>query len=172
MKSLTFAAHLYVCLSLIQATTLQASPNLSGDHAGKAATKVQGKNEPQSSPSADGKIIDLEVKVLDKIVSGKTKGLRTLFIIVYDAQSAMPMPYGALKVDLMKDPEGTVYKGTLDSKNINVMSGGPVPSSLRLKARLDKDGSAGKDAPGDFTGTVEGIKTGGSVTITIDKEIT
>lgn len=129
----------------------------------------------EASPSKQGneeiKIADLEVEVSDKLSGQKTHGLRTLYIIVYDAQSSMPMPYGAMKVDLTKDPQGTVYKGVLNSANINVMSGGPLPETLRIKARLDRDGSAGKDSPGDIVGSIEGVKKGTSAKIKIDKEI-
>jgi hypothetical protein len=126
---------------------------------------------PSKPAGEEIKIADLEVEVSDKLSGQKTHGLRTLYIIVYDSQSSMPMPYGALKIDLSKDPQGTVYKGSLNSNNINVMSGGPLPETLRIKARLDRDGSAGKDSPGDVVGTIEGVKKGSSVKIKIDKEI-
>ena len=37
-----------------------------------------------------------------------------------------------------------------------------VPATMRIKAKLDKDGSAGPDASGDVTGTVDQVKVGAS----------
>jgi hypothetical protein len=99
---------------------------------------------------------------LDSSVEGKTAGIRTLFITVFDADSAGPMPYGSIKVDLKADPKGQVFSGDLDTSNITVMGQGrPLPKNIRLKARLDKDGSGGKDQAGDIVGTFDGpIVTG------------
>lgn len=113
--------------------------------------------------AADQKIASVEVNV--EAAAEKTAGIRTLFIIVY-AQDGK-MPYGAMKVDLKADAKGTVYKGDLTTANVQTMGGGPVPQSLRLKARLDKDGSAGPDQPGDLAAIVESVKAGGSAKIVI-----
>lgn len=114
---------------------------------------------------------DVEVKLTDAALEKKSAGIRTLFITIYDEASQMPMPYGAMKVELTKDAKGTVYKGKLDTANIMVMGGGAEPKTLRIKAKLDKDGSAGGDAAGDLVGNATGVKLGSKVTITIDKAI-
>lgn len=113
---------------------------------------------------------DVEIK-LDDAQAKAAAGIRTLFITIYDQESKMPMPYGAMKVDLDKDAKGVVYKGKLDSNNIMKMGGGETPKKLRIKAKLDKDGSAGADAAGDVVGIVEGVAVGSKVTIKIDKAI-
>ncbi|MBC7531864.1 MAG: hypothetical protein H7318_09815 [Oligoflexus sp.] len=120
---------------------------------------------------AADKIVSLEVSIDDAALIKKDAGIRTLFIILYDADSPRPMPYGAVKVDLREDAKGAFYKGDLTSENIQTMGGGPVPKNLRLKARLDKDGSAGMDQPGDLVGTVEKAKAGETVKIKIAKAI-
>lgn len=124
-----------------------------------------------SAPATKTKFAQIEVKLDGKLAEKASVGIRTLYIILYNAQSAAPMPYGALKVDLDKDPKGSVFKGTLDSSNVMMMSGGPLPESLKIKARLDKDGSAGKDSPGDLVGLAEQVKLGSDVSIVIDKAI-
>ena len=116
------------------------------------------------------KFADVEIKLNDKLVKSAA-GLRTLYLIVYDAESPMPMPFGALKVDLSQDATAQVFKGTLDESNLKVMGQGGTPKKLRIKARLDKDGSAGKDSPGDIVGQVEGIVLGGKAVVLIDKAI-
>lgn len=113
---------------------------------------------------------NIEVKVASGEIEKKGAGIRTLYITLYDEVSQAPMPYGALKVDLVKDASGTVYKGVLDSSNLMVMGSGD-PQKLRIKAKLDKDGSAGGDAPGDLVGAATGVTVGAKVTITIDKAI-
>ena len=117
------------------------------------------------------KIVTLEVSIDDGALIKKDAGIRTLYVILYNADSPMPMPYGAMKVDLKEDAKGSFYKGDLTSANVQAMGGGPVPKNLRVKARLDKDGSAGKDQPGDLVGTADKIKLGEKVKITINTAI-
>ena len=117
------------------------------------------------------KILDVEVKLDDAKLVDKAAKIRVLFITLYDAAAAGPRPYGAFKVDLDKDAKGLVYKGTLDTTNVMVMGGGDLPAKLRVKAKLDKDGSAGPDAPGDLIGIVDGVAVGSKTVVTIDKAI-
>jgi hypothetical protein len=130
-----------------------------------------------AAPKADAakaesgtKIADVEVKLDDKLAK-KGADIRTMFIVLYDAESQAPMPYGALKVDLDKAAKGTFYKAALTTGNIYVMGGGPLPKAIRIKARLDKEGNAGGDKPGDLVGVAEKVAVGGKATITIDKAI-
>lgn len=100
---------------------------------------------------------------LDKKLSDKAKGIRTLYISIYDAASGMPRPYAATKIELPKDAtSGAFHDFTLTPANIIAMGHGPAPQSMRIKAKLDKDGSAGPDASGDVTGTVSDVKLGAS----------
>ena len=117
------------------------------------------------------KIAEVEVSITDAGLVKKDAGIRTLFLVLYDADSTMPMPYGAMKVSLDKDAKGTFYKGALTSENVMAMSGGAPPKNLRIKARLDKDGSAGRDEPGDLIGIADHVAVGSSVKITVDKAI-
>lgn len=120
--------------------------------------------------AAAKKLATVEVTVDGKVLDA-AKGIRTLYVIVYDAASPMPRPYGAMKVDLKADASGTLYKGDLTDGNLQVMGAPTPPSELRLKARLDKDGSAGKDQPGDIVGNVEKIAAGSAAKIVIDSVI-
>lgn len=127
---------------------------------------------PTASKAAAGKVFaDVEVKLDDAKLNGKAHGIRTLYLTIYDASSPAPRPYGALKVDLTADAKGTFYKGKLNADNVMVMGGGEAPKSLRIKARLDKDGSAGPDSAGDLVGIAEKVAAGSKTTITIDKAI-
>ncbi len=114
---------------------------------------------------------EVEVKIADAKLEKQGAGIRTLYITIYDEASKMPMPHGAVKITLEKDATGTVYKGKLDSNNVVVMGQGSLPKTLRIKAKLDKDGTAGPDGQGDLVGTVSGVKMGAKATITIDKSI-
>lgn len=115
-------------------------------------------------PIAAGKVM------LSKDLVQKAKGIKTLFIVVYDEASKRPMPFGATKVMLEKDANSEVHSFTLDTSNVRQMGHGPLPKTMRLKARLDKDGSAGMDSAGDLMGDIKGVKLGAKdVVITIDQ---
>ncbi len=98
--------------------------------------------------------------VLDgaKDVVTAAKGIKTLFLVVYE--SGTRMPYGAKKVVLTKDAVGSFYKFKLGTDNIQMMRGGVAPAKLKIKARLDKDGSAGPDSVGDVVGIIDGVNVG------------
>jgi len=136
------------------------------------------------SPVVQGaakKLATVEVTVEGDSAKKAAAGIRTLYVIVYDSASPMPRPYGAMKVDLKADASGTIYKGdlTIDPEatpkknegNVIVMGAGALPTNLRLKARLDKDGSAGMDQPGDVIGKVENVQAGSTAKIVINTVI-
>ncbi len=124
-----------------------------------------------ASGLAAEKIAQVEVSLDDAALVKKAAGIRTLFVIVYDAESPRPMPFGAIKIDLKEDAKGTFYTGELTTDNVQTMGGGAVPKNIRLKARLDKDGSAGMDSAGDITGQIEKAKAGDKLKIKIAKAI-
>jgi hypothetical protein len=131
--------------------------------------------------AAAKKLATVEVTIEGKDALAAAKGIRTLYVIVYDAKSPMPRPYGAMKVDLKADASGTLYKGDLtfdpeatsskNDGNVQVMGAPTPPTELRLKARLDKDGSAGMDQPGDIVGKVDTIAAGSTAKIVINSLI-
>ena len=107
-----------------------------------------------SAPVASGKL------VLSKELSVKAKGIRTVFITVKDPKAAMPMPCAAQKFTLTKDAEGDFLTFSLETGSLMMMACQEIPEMLNLKAKLDKDGSAGPDSSGDLVGTLNGIKKG------------
>lgn len=110
--------------------------------------------------------------VLGKDLAPSAKGIRTVFVAIQDPAAKMPMPCAAKKFTLTKDAEGEFLSFTLDSDSLTLMACKELPETMNLKAKLDKDGSAGPDAAGDIVGRVTGIKKGASqVTITLDKAI-
>ena len=107
---------------------------------------------------------------LDAALQQKATGIKTLFIVIYDEASKRPMPFGATKVMLDKDAKGKFHKFELTTKNVRQMGHGPLPQTMRIKARLDKDGSAGMDTAGDLVGEVKGVKKGATdITIAISE---
>lgn len=107
----------------------------------------------------------------DAKLAAKAKGIRTLYLVVYDENSRRPMPFGAKKVQLAEDASGSFHKFKLTTANVARMNPhASVPKSLKLKARLDRDGSAGMDQPGDVIGMVKGISAGSKdVKIVLDQ---
>ena len=86
---------------------------------------------PLAAAEGTKKFADIEVSLDDSALLKKNTGIRTLYVTIYDASSSMPMPYGAVKVDLDKDAKGTFYKAELSSENVTVMSGGEIPDATR-----------------------------------------
>jgi hypothetical protein len=100
-----------------------------------------------------------EILVAEPLRSDAT-GSETLFIIVYDEASPMPMPFGAQKERVPKDLSQPipflVTKEALRMMNPDA----PSPKSMRVKVRIDRDGVAGPDQPGDLTGEATGVAFG------------
>ncbi len=87
-------------------------------------------------------------------------GVETLFVIVYDEASPMPMPYGAMKEKMPQDLSQPI-PFLVTKESLRIMNpDAPTPQSLRVKVRIDKDGVAGPDQPGDMTATMEGVAFG------------
>lgn len=100
--------------------------------------------------------------VLDDAIKEQAQGIGTLFIIASGPDR--PMPLGALRKSITGAVEGVVYDFVLTKDNLQLMSGndmGPtLPEQFKLKARLDKDGLAGPDQPGDVVGEVALVQRG------------
>ena len=99
-------------------------------------------------------------------LQAKAQRIQTLFIVLRDAQSKQPMPYGAYV-----DRTGN-YNFLLTQDNIQLMGAVVEPTSLNIKARLDADGKAGIDQQGDLVGELKNVAVGTTdVLITIDQEV-
>ena len=87
---------------------------------------------------------------------------RVLYLVIYDEDSKMPMPYGAARFVLPRSPSGNFISLSLNHENLRVMGGPnkPKPKTMRIKARLDVDGQAGKDQPGDIVGEATQVAYG------------
>jgi hypothetical protein len=117
---------------------------------------------------AEGKIL------LKPEMEAQAQGMRTVYIIVKDPSSPMPMPYGAMATTISEDPKGTVMTFKLTRDNLRVMNtSAEHPQKIIVKARLDMDGMGGADTPGDIVGTTEAIDWGAKgITLTLDQLIT
>lgn len=109
--------------------------------------------------------------VLAPDLKGKTTGAETLFIIV--GYPDRPMPYGAFKKTVGGNLEGTIYEFALTNDNLQrMMPDQAWPAQFKLKARLDRDGIAGADQPGDLVGEVFPVSPGSEgVEIVINRVI-
>lgn len=101
-----------------------------------------------------------EVTLPDSL-SSQAQGMRTLYIIVRDAESQIPMPWGALVTTLQEEPKGKVYSFILTRDNLRIMNpSAQPPKNIQIKARLDLDGMGGADMPGDIVGLAESVPFG------------
>lgn len=123
----------------------------------------------QTSPViAEGQVI------LKPEFDAQAQGMRTMFIIVRDPSSPIPMPYGAMVTTITNDPTGNVLNFKLTKENLRVMSdASTLPKKINIKARLDMDGLGGSDQPGDIVGVVENVDWGATnLTIALDQLVT
>ncbi len=104
-----------------------------------------------------------------------TGSANTLFITIFDADSQMPMPFGALRTTLSGAVIAgtTLYEFVLTPDNTQLMNpNAPLPKRLRLKARLDQDGQGGSDQSGDLFGVQNDVSLGQEhVVIKIDQQV-
>ena len=110
--------------------------------------------------------------VLKDGLEGKASAARTLFITVFDQDIPRP-PFGAMRTTLKEPPQKNVYDFIITKDRLEIMRpGAPWPTKVRIKARLDQDGRAGPDMPGDLWGEVNAVTAGAKdLTITIDKVV-
>lgn len=87
------------------------------------------------------------------------EGIQTMFVTVFDEDSPMPMPYGAMKEHLGADISHISFALTKEKMQI-MRPDAALPKYMRVKVRLDKDGYGGADQPGDLTGVVEHVPFG------------
>jgi hypothetical protein len=109
-------------------------------------------------------------------LSDEVKSLATHHSVIYVTlfDEATPMPYAAMREVISVGPEGKLRDLFVTEEKIQVMNPSrPRPSSMRLKVRLDADGSAGPDQPGDITGETRGVTWGqdAGVQVLLDKFI-
>lgn len=100
--------------------------------------------------------------IIEEELAQKAHGIRTVFIIIYDDESNAPLPYAAIRKVLDQDPSGTFLDFLLTKDNMQIMNqsqAGP-PKKIRIKARLDRGGTAGADEPGDIVGELSGVDIG------------
>lgn len=112
-------------------------------------------------------IIAGKIKIAPHL-QAKAKRISTLYIVLRDAQASHPMPYGAY-VDRAGD-----YNFLLTKDNIQLMGmgAGADPISFNIKARLDVDGKAGADQPGDLVGELTNVASGSAdIVVNITREV-
>lgn len=112
--------------------------------------------------------------VLKDGLQTQAKGIRTVFIVIYDEESPAPMPYAAIREVLSEDASGEFLNFILTKDNMQIMNqqSHKTPSKLRIKARLDRSGTAGLDQPGDIVGELSGVSAGAEgLKIVLDRHL-
>lgn len=114
----------------------------------------------EKSPIYLGGTIEVSDNLKDNI-----NDQNTLFLVLYDQNSPMPMPYGAIKETIEPGQlKNGQYKFLITKEKLQVMAMGnenpTVPSTFRLKVRVDADGVGGRDQPGDISGQLTGLPYG------------
>ncbi len=100
------------------------------------------------------------VELADELESSGVT-INTLFLVLYDADSDMPMPYGAVRYKLSAPPKGQFHHFIITKETLNVMNPQrALPKNFRIKAKLDLDGNAGMDQPGDLYGELAPVAFG------------
>jgi len=97
--------------------------------------------------------------VLDESLIEPASKASTLYIIISGADR--PMPFGAFRKSITSPPGKDVYDFVLTKDNIQAMMDMSTwPNEVKLKARLDIDGVAGPDQPGDLVGELYPVTLG------------
>jgi len=100
------------------------------------------------------------------------QGITTMFVTIFDEESPMPMPYGAMKEHLDADLSKPINFALTKEKMQIMRPDSALPKYMRVKVRFDKDGLAGPDQPGDLVGVLEHVSFGTSgVLVKIQQKI-
>ncbi len=103
---------------------------------------------------------------------GEAEGIQTMFVTVFDEDSPMPMPYGAMKEHLPSDLSQPIAFSLTKEKMQIMRPDSALPKYMRVKVRFDKDGMGGPDQPGDLVGIIEHVTFGTSgVIVKIQQKI-
>ena len=128
---------------------------------------------------------------VDPSLQEQSKAARTLYIILRDARGddvpitvveadaivgnkprVLTMPWGAYR-DQVDFSRNSSYDFTITKDNLQLMGQqGEPPASFHVKVRLDRDGRAGADQPGDIVGLVKNVPLGSrDVRIVLDRAV-
>ncbi len=110
-------------------------------------------------------------------MAARAAGKSVIFITLFDQNAASPMPYAAFKTHTSGVTVETKIPFILTKNNVQLMPAAmnskTLPTQFRVKARLDADGLAGPDSPGDLTGEKLQVPFGTqNLELVIDKAIT
>ena len=110
---------------------------------------------------------------VDPLLRDKAKNISTIYLILRDAESKIPMPYGAYR-DRIDFNHYDSYRFVITKEKLQLMQQqASVPKTFNLKVRLDADGFGGIDQAGDLIGEQTGLAFGTTeVTVMVNREIT
>lgn len=97
---------------------------------------------------------------------------KVIYISLFGSDS--PMPYAAMREHIEVGNTLDLREIIVTAEKLTVMNPDrEQPQLMRVKVRLDADGTAGPDSPGDITGQAEPVQWGGGeiVQVVLDKFI-
>ena len=107
---------------------------------------------------------------MDPSLFSHTDNKHQLFLVVFDKESKLPMPYGAFRTVVSNANKDSIGEYILTEHSLQVMNpSAPRPKLMRIKARLEEEGLGGADKDGDMTGYVDLVKIGSKVEVLIDR---
>jgi hypothetical protein len=103
----------------------------------------------------------------------EAEGIQTMYLILYDGETQWPAPFGVVRYIIDTPPKGKFFDFVVTKEVIQLMrQDHQLPKSWRVKVRLDKDGMAGQDQPGDLVGGLNSVAFGTEgVQLEIDRRI-
>ena len=103
----------------------------------------------------------------------KAKNISTIYLILRDAESKIPMPYGAYR-DRVNFNHSNSYRFVITKEKLQLMQQqASIPRVFNLKVRLDSDGYGGVDQQGDLVGEQSNVAFGTTtVELIVDREVT
>jgi hypothetical protein len=107
---------------------------------------------------------------IDDELRDSLQGVSTMFVVIYDLDSPMPMPFGAMRERLSAEQlaSGSPIPFMVTKEKLQMMNpNAPMPKRMSVKVRMDKDGLGGRDQPGDLTGVISELRFGAS-DVTVD----
>ena len=109
---------------------------------------------------------------IDPQLQDKASNISTIFLILRDAESKIPMPYGAYR-DRVDFSQADSYRFVITKEKLQLMQQqAKVPRTFNLKVRLDADGYGGIDQTGDLVGEQTNVAFGTkSVKLIVVREI-
>jgi thioredoxin-like negative regulator of GroEL len=123
----------------------------------KQPASGQASAEPSAAPASGP-----AVQVTISLAPGASAGAgRILFVFARSEGQTGGPPAAAKRIEV------TSFPATIELSAADSMMGQPLPTRMRIEARLDADGVATTKGPGDLTAVQDGVVAGGNVALVL-----